>query len=80
MSKRFNGYERAGEGLLVLPGVDTIDASAVDTSFFAHSAFAGNRAVLTDLAYLLQDGAAPDRRVGLIRKESAEGTYWAFRQ
>jgi esterase/lipase superfamily enzyme len=37
LSKQFHGYPRAGEAIIVLPGVDTIDASAVDTSLVGHS-------------------------------------------
>jgi hypothetical protein len=32
LSKQFHGYPRAGEAIIVLPELDTIDASAVDTS------------------------------------------------
>ncbi len=78
LSKRFHGYPRAGEGLTLFPGVDTIEASAVDTSFLGHGSFASNRTVLTDLGYLLNEGIPPDRRIGLNRITTDSGTYWAF--
>ena len=45
-SKKVHGYARAGDagpGLVVLPGIETIDASTVDTSLLAHSYFAETR-------------------------------------
>ena len=78
LSKKFHGYRRAGECIVIVPGVDTIDASAVDTSFLAHSSFASNRAVLTDLGYLLKEGMAPEKRVGLVKRKTDEGIYYAF--
>jgi esterase/lipase superfamily enzyme len=46
ISKRFAQYPRAGDasdGIIVLPGIDSIDASIVDTSFLGHSYY-GSRA------------------------------------
>ena len=55
----WNSYRRlgdAGPGLLILSGMDTIDATAVDTSFLGHSYFAENRSVLSDIFYLVRGG------------------------
>jgi esterase/lipase superfamily enzyme len=44
LSKSVHGYARAGEAggaLVVVPGVDTIDATTVSTDFFSHSYFSG---------------------------------------
>jgi esterase/lipase superfamily enzyme len=43
ISKRFAQYPRASDGIIVLPGIDSIDASLVDTSFLGHSYY-GSRA------------------------------------
>ena len=52
-SKKFHHYARAGDsgsGLVVVPGVDTIDATKVNTSFWGHSP---SRSVISDMYYLL---------------------------
>lgn len=80
-SERFHGYPRlgdAGPGMVVLPGMDTIDASAVDTSFIGHSYFADNRSVLSDIFYLIRDGlpAGQKPRQGLELVGGAATAHW----
>jgi esterase/lipase superfamily enzyme len=68
MSKSIHGYARAGEsgkGVVVVPEIDTIDASSVDTDFFAHSYFAG-RTVLSDLFLLIKYDLPPSARFALF--------------
>lgn len=82
LSEVFAGYQRAGEGLprlLVLPGMDTVDASAVDTSLlgFYHSYFADNTSVLSDLFHDFM-GAPAASRNGLQAVVTAAGKYWKF--
>ncbi len=82
VSEVFAGYQRAGEGLprlLVLPGMDTVDASAVDTSLlgFYHSYFADNTTVLSDLFHDFL-GAPAASRLGLQKVVTAAGLYWKF--
>jgi esterase/lipase superfamily enzyme len=81
-SARFNGYRRAGEGgdnILVVPGIDTVDASAVDTSLLGalHQYYADNQAILGDLFHLLR-GESPKSRFRLRNVHSAMGDYWLF--
>ncbi len=81
-SKRLHQGRRAGEAgpeLIVAEGLDTIDASSVETSFLGHSYFAEERSLLSDLYYLLTTGSAPDERAGLEREELAGQPYWRFR-
>ncbi|MFM8550750.1 MAG: alpha/beta hydrolase [Nitrospiraceae bacterium] len=80
-SKTAHGYPRAGDAkpsLLVVPGVDTIDASWVDTSFTGHSYYADSRSILFDLFSLLRHGKSPGERFGLLPKEQNGQRYWAF--
>jgi esterase/lipase superfamily enzyme len=81
-SEIFAGYQRAGEGLphlLVLPGMDTVDASAVDTSMlgFYHSYFADSTTVLSDL---FRDFRGLDPKTSKVLKAvvTAAGQYWKF--
>lgn len=80
-SKTFHGYARAGDagaGLVVVPGIDTIDASAVDTSLLGHSYYGDARSVLSDLYYLVRESKRPPR-FSLEAVETADGSYWVFR-
>ena len=77
-SKRFHGYPRAGEVILIVGGVDTIDASAVNTSFLGHSHFGESRSVIEDIYWLLRN-QPPENRFGITRKQSPDGNYYVFR-
>jgi hypothetical protein len=50
-------------GILVLPPMDSIDASAVDTDLVGHSHYGDNNSVVPDLYYLLHEGLPPPRPV-----------------
>jgi esterase/lipase superfamily enzyme len=82
-SKKFHGYPRAGDislGVVLVPGVDTIDASNVDTSFRGHSYFAENKSVLSDIFFLVRDNKQPADRFGLKPIDTEKGRYWMFRE
>ncbi len=53
-SKTFAGYPRAGdttEGVTVVPGMDTIDASAIRTDFVGHSYYADSDSVICAILF-----------------------------
>ena len=77
-SKIFHGQVRVGESLFVLPGVDTIDASAVDTSLLGHSYVAASRSVLSDIFQLVSSNTEPSKRFAMRTLQSPQGTYYAF--
>jgi esterase/lipase superfamily enzyme len=80
LSKRIAGYQRAGDvgdGIVIVPPLETIDVSSVDTSLFGHAYYGDNTSVIFDLFQLLQ-GKKPSERFGL-REESFDGqSYWVF--
>jgi esterase/lipase superfamily enzyme len=82
LSKRFQGYQRAGDvqpDIVVVPGLDSIDVSNVDTSFLGHSYVGDNTSVIADIARLLRTGFAPSRRCGLNAvPPSGTANYWMF--
>ena len=83
VAHRVAGYQRAGQAgaqILVVPEVQTIDASEVDTSLLGlnHSYFADNSTIVSDLFTLLK-GQPPQERFGLMPIVTAAGTYWRFR-
>jgi esterase/lipase superfamily enzyme len=78
-SKTFHGYTRAGEiypDVFVKNGIDSIDASAVDTSLLGHSYVAESRSVLSDLALLITYNADPDSRFGVIKMGQPPKQWW----
>jgi esterase/lipase superfamily enzyme len=86
-SARFwGGVPRAGDipkdGPLIIPGVDTIDVTAVSTDALGlnHSGYAENPALLDDVKALVAFGIRPpDKRVkSILAVESAAGTFWRF--
>ncbi len=75
-------HPRAGDsehGLVLIPGMDTVDVTAVDTSRSRHDYFLENKRVLTDIFQLLKCGAPPAERFGLFRVPIGEGVVWQFR-
>lgn len=86
-SARFwGGVPRAGDvpqgGPLIVPGVDTIDVTAVSTDALGlnHSGYAENPALLDDVKALVSLGIRPpDKRTkNVLTVESAAGKYWRF--
>ena len=80
-SKAVHGYPRAGDsgaGMLIVAGVETIDATGVDTSFMKHSYFAEKRSALSDMFYLIRDQARADQRF-LDPVDTLAGRYWRFK-
>lgn len=80
-SQQFNrGDARAGDagsGLVVVPGVETIDASAGDCSLLGHCYYGSSVSVLRDIASLLQNQPAQARP--FLEPVPYNGmTYWLF--
>jgi esterase/lipase superfamily enzyme len=81
ISKALHGYARAGdagEHIVVMQGLDTLDASAMDTSLLGHSYYGNKRSILADISDLLRYGHNPDGRFGLVPGIHAAGSYWLF--
>ena len=80
-SKLVHKYPRAGESgvnLVVVDAVDTVDASAVDTSLLGHSYYGDNRSVVGDIFELIRRGSAPADRFGLTSMKRYGAQYWVF--
>lgn len=77
------GYPRAGEagtGLVVLSGVETVDATMIDTDFLGHSYYGDARPLLTDMALILGKGMSASDRPTLGPKNLGLSLYWEFRR
>jgi esterase/lipase superfamily enzyme len=81
LSKLVHKYPRAGESgldLVIVNSVDTVDATAVDTSLLGHSYYGDNRSILADLFELIRRGSPPQERFGILPKERYGSRYWLF--
>jgi esterase/lipase superfamily enzyme len=79
---KHGGYPRAGGGgddLVVVPDVETVDATGLATDFLSHSYFAGSSPVISDLFYVIR-AIEPDRRARLQRRKIGDLVYWRIAQ
>jgi esterase/lipase superfamily enzyme len=65
-------------GVVLASGIETIDASGVETDLVGHSYYATNKTVLGDVYYVLR-GHPPSGRFGLNPVTIAAGAYWEFK-
>ena len=76
-SKIVNGGERAGgagEGVLLIDGIETIDATGIDTTFLKHSYYGSG--LIGDIYQLFNSGKRAKDRPLLINTK----TWWEFRK
>jgi esterase/lipase superfamily enzyme len=80
-SKGANDFDRLGEAgpkIVVVSGLDTVDASGIDTSLLGHSYVDSCKPVMNDLQLIIEKGLAPLERK--LRDRYKQGlAYWAFR-
>jgi esterase/lipase superfamily enzyme len=82
LSKWFHGYSRAGDArpdIDIKAGMDSIDASAVDTSFLGHSYIGDSRSVLADVAALIPAGTEPIKRFGTVMAGPPSRSWWVIK-
>jgi hypothetical protein len=80
-SKRFNDSRRAGDsngGPLVASGLDTVDASDMDTELLGHSYYGNCLPLLNDLRLLIEQNRPPADRNLEPLFETPERPYWIF--
>ena len=80
-SKAVNGYQRAGDtgdDIVVIDGIETIDASNLKTEFMGHSYFGEAKSVIDDIEVIIELGLNANDRKGLIKVDSRDGAYWKF--
>jgi|GEM_PF-936623 len=79
-----NEYERLGEGgknIVIVDGLESIDASRVDTSLLGHGYFAQTQSLLNDIHMVLL-GIQPEKRILDVKNVIISGEnkrYWVFR-
>lgn len=84
VSRQFNGFPRAGDasdGIVIVDGLNTIDASEVKTELFGfgHDYFATDASILKDMEELFTTNADPDER-GLEERflPPQQDEYWVI--
>jgi esterase/lipase superfamily enzyme len=81
MSKEFHRYNRAGESgnrIVIAKGLDTVDATQVDTGFIGHSYFGDNRSIISDIYLLLTQELPPEKR-NLKKEIVGSESYWLLK-
>jgi esterase/lipase superfamily enzyme len=82
ISKGLHNEQRAGDAQppVVVPGIVTIDCSALEFDFLGHSYYGNNLDVLTDLFRLLKERRGPETCQYLTRRQcgSGDGCFWQF--
>jgi len=82
-SKTFNGHPRAGDsgrGLVIVPGVETVDVSDASRGLLGHTYFSEDRRIMEDIYAILTSAQGSDQRFGLQGVDIPEGRYWIFRR
>ena len=80
LSRKLHKNPRAGAPpLVIVPGVESIDASEMGADWLSHSYFSDNWPLLSDIHALLSADMPAAKRFGLMEKIDAKGTYYVFR-
>ena len=82
LSRGMHNFPRAGltPPVIVLPGIDTVDASRVNLGIVGHSYVSEMRPILADIHDLMHNNTPPDRRFGIRRAAGIPATHWEFAQ
>lgn len=82
-SRTVHGSPRAGDSgrsRVIASGVETIDASEIDTSWLGHSYYAEAQPLIADMFNLVKNRQRAAQRFGLLRETDSGGSYWRFRR
>lgn len=82
-SRKIHGNKRAGDagkGVVIVKGIETIDASGVDTSFLSHSYFATTSTIIADILDLIKSGRRASDRETLEKVSKDNVSYWKVKQ
>lgn len=79
-SKKLHGGARLGDAspVTVLAGMDSIDATEVETDLLGHSYFAEAKHVLSDLFAVIREHRPVSLRAWLKEVAGRDGRYWRF--
>ena len=68
--------------MLLVNGVESIDATNMHADFLNHSYFVENRSVISDIFYIVHNDFRARDRAGLepVATPSSAETYWRFKK
>lgn len=72
-------YPRIGDSeneVAIIDGIETIDASQINTSFLGHSYFASDKSLIKDISRIINNKSRANDRTGLKEIQSELGKYW----
>ena len=78
-SKKVHGKPRAGDAgdtIVLVPGIETIDVSGVDTSVLAHSYFVESMPVIFDIRQFIRNNMPAGKRQPLQSMKNKRGLFW----
>ena len=78
-SQGVQAVQEAQPELIVAEGMDTIDASLVDTSLLGHSYIGDVQSIVSDLHDLVMHGTRPMARLGLETLQRGDLPYWTIK-
>lgn len=83
-SKIFHGNKPragdAGDRLVVVKGIETIDVSGIDSSLVGHSYIAGTKSILNDLVSIFINGKRAKNRENMALNKKNGLNYWVLRE
>lgn len=82
-SQKVHGNNRAGfagDNIVVVNGIETIDASGIDSSLLSHSYFATSSNLIKDIFDLMKSGKRATDRETLEKVSKANVTYWKVKK
>lgn len=78
-SKLLHGNSRAGDAgddMVIMDGVETIDATGIDTSFLSHTYFADTNSIISDIFDIIKSGQRALKRKRLHLTRLKDKIYW----
>lgn len=69
---------QSGKNIIIIKGVETIDASSVDTNFIGHGYFAETKDLINDIYHILKHSFTPPQRNLKSVSVPKRGKYWRF--
>ncbi|MEP3768295.1 MAG: alpha/beta hydrolase [Yoonia sp.] len=81
-SQAARGFPRIGDssdGLVLIDGIEIVDATGAESDFFGHTYFGDNARIIDDMSGLINDGLPAASRPMLSPVPFGDGTFWRIR-
>jgi esterase/lipase superfamily enzyme len=81
-SQAARGFPRIGDnsgGLVLIDGIEIVDATGAESDFFGHTYFGDNARIIDDMSGLINDGLSAAERPMLAPVPFEDGVFWRMR-